>query len=375
MAIDWLGPARYLFIPVVVSNTPGWDDPPDDYRGFVDRRVHGDPDPETGEDRSLASYIASVSYGRAHLDATVSRPIDLGRIGTGDNPTLLAIQAHPDSHKFEYLAVVYPPNRVGAGGGMAQPGRIDFDPPRSPNRTKARCRFRHDAAIGTWAMEVMHNVTEIGDYYNGVNHPGNFDLMAGAGGTHPSAYTKLKAGWLDRELVANHPGGTRRYILRAIGAGRPRSGEVAAVRIQAEGSNRYLMIEARTRRDRWDRGFSDASRGIPSEGVVVYEFAADWPRLESNPNGPKPPLQLRTPTALAIGATFSHQDPSTPDSSVRDHRSGLGRYRSLRVRSATADSFEIEVTSDRALPPTRPPRDSDPRPPRPGDDRPHRQEP
>jgi hypothetical protein len=85
--------------------------------------------------------------------------------------------------------VVYPPNRVGAGGGMAQPGRIDFDPPRSPNRTKARARFGHDAALGTWAMEVMHNVTSVEDYYNGIDHPGNFDLMAGAGGTHPSAYS------------------------------------------------------------------------------------------------------------------------------------------------------------------------------------------
>ena len=372
MTRNWLGTARYLFIPLVVSDTPGWDEPPEDYQRLVDRRVHSDPDPTTGEDRSLASYIASVSYGRARLEATVSRPIDLGRIRTNDNPTLLAIEAHPDSHRFEYLAVVYPPNRVGAGGGMAQPGRIDFDPPRTPNVTKARSRFRHDAALGTWAMEVMHNVTEIGDYYNGTSHPGNFDLMAGAAGTHPSAYTKLKTDWLDRENVTNHPGGTRRYTLRALGAGRPGRGEVAAVRIQARGSNRYLMIEARTRRDRWDRGFPGGSSGIPSVGVVIYEFAPDWPRLESNPNGPKPPLQLRTPTAVPIGATFTHHDPSTPNSNVRDHRSGLGRHRTIRVRAATANGFSIEVTSDLAVRPPRPPRDQDPRP---DDHRPPRQEP
>lgn len=225
-------------------------------------------------------------------------------------------------------------------------------------------------------MEVMHNVTNIGDYYNGIDHPGNFDLMAGAGGTHPSAYTKLKADWLDREDVANHPGGTRRYTLRAIGVGRPGPGQVAAVRIQAQGSNRYLMIEARVRRDRWDRGFPLGSPGIPSEGVVVYEFAPDWPRRESDPNGPKPPLQLRTRTALAVGATFTHNDSSTPDSEVRDHRTGMGRHRTIRVRSAVSGGFEIEVTSDRPVPPSRPPRpDTEPRP-RPGDeDDPPRQTP
>lgn len=138
MANDWLGPARYLFIPLVVSETPGWDAPPADYQRLVDRRVHADPDSDTGEDRSLASYIASISYGRASLDATVSRPITLSRLRAGDSPTLQAIEAHPDFNEFEYLAVVYPPNSIGAGSGQAQPGRIDFDPPRSPNRTKAR---------------------------------------------------------------------------------------------------------------------------------------------------------------------------------------------------------------------------------------------
>lgn len=374
MAVQkWLGAANYLFIPLVVSNTPGWDEPPTDYRALVDRRVHDDPDPTTGEDRSLASYIDAVSYGRARLSATVSNPIDIGRVRLDDNPTLMAIQAHPQSHLFDYLAVVYPPNRVGAGGGMAQGGRIDFDPPRAPNRTKARARFRHDAALGTWAMEVMHNVTNIGDYYNGIGHPGNFDLMAGAGGTHPSAYTKLKTDWLDRHDVTNHQGGTRRYRLRAIGVGRPGRGQLAAVRLQARGSSRYLLVEARVGRDRWDRGFPGGSSGIPSVGVVVYEFAPDWPRRESDPNGPRPPLQLRTPSALAVGESLVHRDSTTTDEGVRDHRSGRGRHRTISVLAATDDGFDIEVTTDLAVSPPRPPRDQrSPRQPR--GDRPPRQE-
>ena len=50
-------------------------------------------------------------------------------------------------------------------------------------------------------MEVLHNVTAIGDYYNGINHPGRFDEMAAAEATHPSSYTKLETAWLDRAVV------------------------------------------------------------------------------------------------------------------------------------------------------------------------------
>jgi hypothetical protein len=197
MARLWNGPARFLFIPLIVENRPGYLPPPPEYREFIRRRLYFDPDPLTHEDRSLASYINSISYGRASLNATVSRPITLNNLGDEDNSTLLAINAQPDAHLFEYISVVYPPNNRGAGSGMAQPGQIRFSPPRTPNRTKARSRFRHDAPIGTWAMEVLHNVTEIGDYYNGVGHPGRFDEMADAAATHPSSYTKLEAGWLD----------------------------------------------------------------------------------------------------------------------------------------------------------------------------------
>src|SRR3712207_1822379 len=140
---------------------------------------------------------------------------------------------------------------------MFQPGRIDFEPPRTPNLTKARARFRHNESLGTWAMEVLHCATGIGDYYNGIRHPGNFDEMAGIGATHPSSYTKLEAGWLDPEVVPLHEGGTRAYTLHAIALPQPPpGGRVAGIRVHAFGSNRYLVIEARLRSDRWDRGFS-----------------------------------------------------------------------------------------------------------------------
>jgi PASTA domain len=185
-------------------------------------------------------------------------------------------------------------------------------------------------------MEVLHNVTEIGDFYNGLNHPGRFDEMADAAATHLSSYTKLEAGWLDPEAVPVHNGGKRTYTLHAIGLSQPPpGGRVAGIRVRAFGSDRYLVIEARLKSDRWDRGFS-GSLGIPSEGVVAYEFAPEskpWPRLD--PGGPWPPLELRTPTALTVGQSFLYQDARTM----------------VSVRSATAGGFIIELdTNDVAVP-------------------------
>jgi hypothetical protein len=224
---------------------------------------------------------------------------------------------------------------------MSQTGKIDYDPPRAPNRPRARSRFLHDEPVGAWAMELLHNVTGIGDYYNGFQHPGDFDEMAGSGATHPCAYTKLLAGWLDLGTVPLHADDDRTYSLHAISLPHPApGGRVAAVKVQAVGSNRYLLIEARLRTDVWDAG-------IPSEGVVVYEFAPEddsWPRPD--PNGPWPPLQLRTPTALTVGQTFTHHDDHVPHSDVRDNRTGVGRHREVRVTAAVAGGFQIRIQTD-----------------------------
>jgi hypothetical protein len=171
--------------------------------------------------------------------------------------------------------------------------------------------------------------------------------MADAAATHPSAYTKLLAGWLDPGSVVKHPGGTKRYALHAIGLSHPApAGRVAGIRVQAPGSDRYLIIEARLKTDRWERGFSGSS-GIPSEGVVVMEFAPEddpWPRLEAN--GPWPPLQLRTATALTAGQSFTHHDAWTTAEGPPDNRSGVGRHRAVNVVSAVAGGFVVEVKSD-----------------------------
>jgi len=353
MTQPWIGPAQHLFIPVVVNGGP-YHPPPPDFRAYVQRRVHYDPDPLTGADRSLSHYLAAISYGRAWLDARVSEPVVLHQLPADGNVTLAAINAQPNSHLYEYLCVVTPENPSGARG-MAQPGQVPFDPPRSPNLTQARAYVRYWLGVGGWAMEILHCVTRIGDYYNGLRHPGNFDEMAGAQATHPTVFTKLIAGWVDPASVAAHSGSAaQNYTLHAVALPHPPSaGRVAAVTIQAPGSERYLMVEARLRSDQWDRGFRAGATvsgtndtiypGIPQEGVLIYEFSpstSSWPR--DDPNGPWPPLERRA--VLGVGESFEHFDDSTgaqgPD------RIGVGLNRTIRVVEQTAGGFRIEVQTD-----------------------------
>jgi hypothetical protein len=365
-AQKWIGSAQYLFIPLNVRNVDGYSPPPTNFREYVQRRLYYDPDPISGYDRSLCSYIADVSYGRASLNARVSEPVTVD--GLPSSMTLAAIEAQVNSHLYQYLAVIFPSNTRGAGTGMAQSGRIDFVPPRSPNRTRARSRFLWTESTGTWAMEIIHNVTAIGDYYNGVNGPEYYDEMDKAAATHPSVYTKLEAGWIDQRSVPWHVGpGDDKFALHAVALPQPpNEGRVAGVRIKAPGSNRYLIVEARLKSDRWDRGFAAARvppeltsrdyQGINAEGVIVYEFSPEtdsWPR--ANPTGPWPPLQLRA--ELSVGDTFTHFDSSTLNPGGASFETGVGRRRTITVQSAIVGGFVIQITTDQR--PDRPGRGGD----------------
>jgi hypothetical protein len=346
MAIPWVGEARILFIPFVAPNLNGYLPVPDDYLESMVKRVVYDPAPDTGEDRSLASMIASFSGGLARIEPTVSNLITLDAWEQGENPTSLAISAHPRSHEYDYLAVIYPPNLVNAGGGQAVRGRFQFDPPRTPNVNKGRCRFRHDEPIGVWMMEIMHIVTDITDFYNTLGHPARFEAMAAAGGSHPTSFTKNLAGWYEDRGLVRQDTNSGNHRLHAVGLGVAPPGRVSGVIVQAPGSNRHLVVEARIKTDRWEAGFS-GSTGIPSEGVVVYEAAPDddpWPRI-NNP-GPLSPLQLRTLRALRVGETFEHHDPWTRTGGPRDHRSGRGRNRTIPVVYDLPGGFRVRITTD-----------------------------
>lgn len=356
-AEKWLNPAQYLFVPLVVRDVEGYSPPPANFREYIQRRLYYDPDPVTGCDRSLYSYISEISHGRAVLNARVSDPVTVNGVPI-TRMTLEAISAQPNAHLYHYVAVVYPSNTKGAGGGMHQPGKIPFTPPRSPNLTKARSRFLWNQPTGTWSMEIIHNVTMIGDYYNGIERLGNYEEMDSAAATHPCICTKLEAGWVDQGTVPWHRStGAQTYALHAVGLPHPpNDGRVAAVRIQAPGSNRYLVVEARLQSDRWERGFAAARvppeltattyTGIDAEAVIVYEFSAEddpWPRPD--PNGPLPPLQLRA--ALGVGNTFTHFDSSTTTPGRTNNTTGLGRRRTITVERAIFGGFVIRVSTDK----------------------------
>jgi hypothetical protein len=325
----WIGPARILFIPLIVKGSVGWDPPPPDYVELIRRRIYFDPDPDTGEDRSLSSYIASISYGRAWLNATVSAPVTL-TLKPGDSPWQAAMNAQPEAHLYEYLAVVMPRNEWVEVPGQARCGPVEFSPPRTPNATKGSCYFLLTELVGTWAMEVLHITTGIGDYYNAVHGVLGYEEMDKAIATHPTVYTKRLAGWLDEKAVPLHFG-KRPYTLHAVGLPQPPpEGRVTGVRVQAPGSARYLMIEARLRCDRWERGLGDAERhvGIPMDGVLIYEFSPEsdsW--AKKNPTGPWPPIEFRK--ALTAGDSYTYPADQT----------------SVLVRSATAGGFRIELDS------------------------------
>jgi len=74
---------------------------------------------------------------------------------------------------------------------------------------------KHAAALRSQGFEAA----AIDDLYTFGGNMGGYDEMAGAGGTHPSAFTKLLTTWLDAHAIAQH---TNRptavtYTLHAIG--------------------------------------------------------------------------------------------------------------------------------------------------------------
>jgi hypothetical protein len=322
MAAPWIGERRLLVIPTNVIGS-GYDPPPDNWKELVDGRINFDPDSATGIDRSVRAYIHAISYGQAELTADIADPITVPAAADGSCRTVQAIQAHPTSHLYEYACVVFMSGNHPCGGqAIWDTPPIEFNPPRSPNLVRARCRVRMNESLGVWAMEILHIVAKFGDLYNTSPHPDGFDEMACSCGTHPSIFTKLAFGWLKSSDVLTHFGSisgskTQNYTLHAIGLTQPApSGRITGVRIP-HAPNRVFWVEARLRADAYEKQTIGVSSGIPSEGVVVYESDPQWP------------LQLRTATALVPGKQF-------------ESTQGI-RTVNVKVDSSVAGGFKITV--------------------------------
>jgi hypothetical protein len=317
MHAPWIGTRRIAVIPAIV-NDPRYNPAPNNWLDQIQQRFYYDPHPTSGIDRSLRQYIHTISYGKALLEADIFEPVIVQPCDIN-----AAIMANPNSHLYEFACIIFTGGAHGCGGWAFWDSLFPFNPARSPNNLRNWCRVNMDESLGVWAMEVLHMTTAFGDLYNTNPHPGNFDNMACSCGTHPSSYTKLKLGWLDPgNMPTAATGSATMWTLHALALIQPPpSGRVTAVRIPSTISStaqRYFLVEARLRVDVYERRTAGISGGIPSEGVVVYEIdEATWP------------VQLRTPTALSLGQTYTNQ----------------AERLEITVTSAVTGGFVVEIRS------------------------------
>ncbi|MBO0936762.1 hypothetical protein J2I47_09430 [Fibrella sp. HMF5335] len=324
MITPWIGSKKILVIPVIVTGSAQYLPPPADWLALIKRRIYYDPHPTSGVDRSLRGYIHAISCGKAQLVADVSEPIRIPVAADGSCRTGAAIQAHPHAHLYEFACVIFTDGPHNCGGMAAWGGLFTFSPPRPGNILHGRTRVKLSEQMGVWAMELLHAVTGFGDLYFTNPHPGRFDEMACACGTHPSAYTKMYMGWINASTIpfvetVLH----KEYLLYAVGLLQPPPPQyVSALKIPIGTLGHYYIVECRLRVDQFEKQTEGCSAGIPSEGVIVNEV---------DPSGPSP-LTLKTTVALTTG-----QNLTLPDigASIEVKEAVNGGYRIAVQLSAT----------------------------------------
>jgi hypothetical protein len=276
-----------------VVTDPQFDAPPADWVDQISRRIFYDPDPTSGLDRSLRTYVHTISYGKALLEADVFNPVSVQTSHCGAMQDE-AIRTLPAGHSYEYACVVF------SGGSHNCRGWAFYENPPFPGTSNLRhwCYVSTGEGLGVWAMELMHTLTGFGDLYQTTDaRPGAFDNMDCACGTHPSAFTKLKLNWLDQSQVrTTSAGSSATFTLHALGLLQPSPpGRIAAIRIPSTISQHYFLVEARLEVDPYERSTPGVSAGLPGEGVVVYEIdEAVWA-----------PVHLRA--VLSTGQSYTNQ--------------------------------------------------------------------
>ena len=262
------------------------DQIPDHWEGLIEQRLFNDPDPKTGVDRSLRTYIHTVSSGLADFDADVwpmetldAQDVPPNALEGAPGPFGETLGSWLRSHDKCDAAALVMLGGVGAGTSAG-----------------FWCRFVMAEGVGVWAMEFMHSLTGFGDLYPFGGNMGAFDEMACSCGTHPSAFTKRAIQWLDPSAIKPFASDLENegFVLYSVGLTQPPpGGHNAAVQIGSEVP--YYMVEARKRVDQFDAG-------IPSEGVIVYRIQTTDPL--GHAQNETAPIQLMTPTALTPGQVF-----------------------------------------------------------------------
>lgn len=279
--------------------------PPSDWDSLIQRRVLYDPDPVSGVDRSLRAYLCALSYGRATLDAK------LFPHAYSDGPGVVeaAWQSLPSGHGYPYVLCVIPwydgdVNRLGWFTSVNQNGVTAVSRVAMYEAVPVQ---KQRQQTGVWAMEVLHAIVGLPDLYpkstNPYPHPpmGDYDNMTYCNGMHSCSYLKQAGGWLAESDFIRHSGAHHEYALHSVGLSPPPPGRVAGVRIPSRMSAETFIVEARLKSDVYEKGFAPLTtgslefRGLPAEGVIVYEVT-NTAHLE----------QVKLISALSVGQTYAN---------------------------------------------------------------------
>jgi hypothetical protein len=84
--VTWIGIKKIAFVPLLFPNAHPPDFIPPGWENDILRRLLYDPDPATGKDKSLRSFIHTVSSGVADLDAIVTERTSLAIRSITPNP-------------------------------------------------------------------------------------------------------------------------------------------------------------------------------------------------------------------------------------------------------------------------------------------------
>jgi outer membrane protein assembly factor BamB len=325
---------RIAFIPVdrgqfneSPQGVPGFAVPAD-WQEQIESRIYFNRDPITGLNVSLRDYIYTTSQGRADLEGVV---LDIVRVSPKDVPPSFLASRFEEQLRhdgFDAGALVM---LGGQGAGQGEAGKF-------------WARFAMAEGVGVWAMELTHVLSYYMDLYTNdrANDLNNFDNMDLSGGMHPTAYTKVQLGWLDKSAITAVTGSSAEYDLHSIGLVQPApTGRITAAQIKTNGTP--LFVEARQRVDRYEGPNSwnaalqrwdpaKGSGGIPSEGVIVYELAG-----VEDPHAPAgeidPLIRLHTQTALTPGQSITRQSVT-----VRVLDSLVGGFR-VRISNLTGSGM------------------------------------
>jgi hypothetical protein len=284
----WLGSKKLAFIPLSRTGIQPPDVIPPDWSGLIMQRLFYDPT-TPGVDRSVRAYFHTVSSGLADLDVVVLPPQTIAEENVLPDALEASMGAQLRSEGYVGAAIVM----LGGPGFGSTTSLSNF----------AWSRFVMLDDLGSWAGELLHqtNLTAFPDFFDFAgSYPvdanmGPYEQEAGYDATHPCAWTKRAAGWLDPSTVSQHRGGTVQYLLHAASLIQPPpDGRTAAVQVGL--SAPYLMVEARLQADQFDVN-------IPAEGIIVYRVQTTDPL--GHAQNDTAPLALITKTALAVGQSVT----------------------------------------------------------------------